>query len=325
MKHYHHRDEGHMSSRLALFAISVLLLAGCGKPAPREYQGYIEAENVYLAAPYGGNLVALERVRGSRVQKGERIFELDSNPESIVVREREAALVEARRTLQDLQKPRRAPEVAAIEAQIHQVDADLALAKLRVKRQQELFAAKATDKDTLDAAVTRLDEQQHLRDRFVANLELAKLGSREDQIRAQEAAVLRAEENLAAAQWNLSQKTVTAPASGMIFDTYYRPGEYVAAQQPVASLLVPEYVYVEFFVPVSELAVLHPGSAITFDCDGCKPANEAIVSYVSPEAEFVPPLVYSRENYEKLVYRMRARPKNPENFRPGQPVSVHVS
>lgn len=314
-----------MSSRPALFAITVLLLAGCGKPAPREYQGYIEAENVYLAAPYGGNLVSLDRVRGSRVQKGERVFELDSNPESIVVREREATLAEARRTLLDLQKPRRPPEIAAMEAQIRQVDADLELARLRVKRQEDLYKAKATDKDTLDAAVTRLDAQQHLRDRYAANLALAKLGSREDQIRAQEAAVQRAEENLAAAQWNLSQKTVTAPASGVIFDTYYRPGEYVAPQQPVASLLVPEYVYVEFFVPVSELAILQPGVAITFDCDGCKPANEAIVSYVSPEAEFVPPLVYSRENYEKLVYRIRARPKTPENFRPGQPVLVHVS
>ncbi len=196
----------------------------------------------------------------------------------------------------------------------------MTLAELRVKRNKHVL-----DKDTLDASLERYHELTYLKQQFEANLALAKQGARVEQIKAQKSqiAVLSSKVNLS--RWQLSQKSFYAIADGMIFDTYYKKGEFVDAARPVAALLTPDNIRIEFFVPAEELAYLHVKKKITFDCDGCSKNNQAEINYISPEAEYVPPLVYSRENRDKLVFRIKATIKDAARFKPGQPVVVTVS
>ncbi len=51
--------------------------------------------------------------------------------------------------------------------------------------------------------------------------------------------------------------------------------------------------------------------------------NQATIRYISPKAEYIPPLVYSRENNDKLVFRVKASIEHPSQFKPGQPVCVY--
>ena len=61
-------------------------------------------------------------------------------------------------------------------------------------------------------------------------------------------------------------------------------------------------------------------------CDGCPDGLTATVSYVSDEPEFTPPVIYSVENRQKLVYRIEARPTNgARRLRPGQIVDVALA
>lgn len=109
----------------------------------------------------------------------------------------------------------------------------------------------------------------------------------------------------------------------MIFDTYYLTGEYVSAEHAVASLLAPENIYIEFFVPLVALHNLRVGSSINFTYEGSKDIYEGRVIYISPSAEYLPPLVYSRENNDKIVFRIKARAKSIDTkLFPGQPVMV---
>lgn len=168
-----------------LFLSIFCLLLGCGRNEHRQFSGYVEGENIYLASPFYGNLEQIAVVRGQEVKKGQLLFGLDKNPQIINIASIEAQLQQAQNTLDDIKKPRRDPEILAIKAQIEQTDAIIKLAQIRVNRYQQLYNRKASDKDTLDAAVAQLQQQQSLKAQYESNLALAQLGNREDQIKAQ--------------------------------------------------------------------------------------------------------------------------------------------
>lgn len=312
-------------SILIIMIFLIALVTACSKNA-RSYQGYIEGENIYLTSPFSGRLTQMLVTRGVRVKKGELLFTLEPKPQAFSVNQLEASLIASRQTLADLIKPKREEEIRAIKAQISQVDAQIDLAKVRVVRYETLLQRNAVDKDTYDEVVQKLKELESIKKEYEANLELALLGARTNQIEAQAAEVESVGEQLNIARWQLSEKEIYAPADGVIFDTYYLPGEYVSAERAIASLLAPENVHIEFFVPLVELKNLRVGSNLNFSYEGSIDVYEAIVSYISPEAEYLPPLLYSRENSDKIVFRIKAISNTKEaKLFPGLPVSVSVN
>ena len=302
----------------------IAVLSSCDN-SDHTYQGYVEGENIYLASPYSGALIQALVQRGQPVKKGDLLFTLDPNPQALQIKQATAALVQAKQVYDDLKKPRRLPEIAALVAQVSQAEAQKKLAALRVKRNQTLFVKHVLDKDSLDASLERYQELFYVKAQFQANLDLAKLGSRTSQIRAQKAKIAFLFSKQKEAEWVIAQKSFYAPADGVIFDTYFRLGEFVDANRPVAALLTPENIRIEFFVPADVLPRLSVGQNIAFDCDGCSKNSAAKIQYISPEAEYLPPLVYSRQNMDKLVFRIKASILAPELFKPGQPVVVTVS
>lgn len=305
--------------------IIVWLLSSCHQTTYRTYQGYIDGKNLYLASPFAGKIVEFLVESGQYVKKGQLLFRLDDNPELLDVKQNQALLVQAQKVLADLNKPRRLPEINAIVAQVGQVDAQIKLASLRVKRNQELVKKNALDQDTLDGSIEKYNELTYLKKQVEENLKLAKDGSRPDQIKAQKAVVFSLLAKVNHSKWALSQKSIYAPADGIIFDTYFLQGELVPAGRPVASLLEPNNIRVEFFVPASQLDSIHLNQTITIECDGCTKKNQARISYISPEVEYMPPLVYSRDNNDKLVFRIKATLDHLSQLKPGQPVTVMVS
>ena len=131
---------------------------------------------------------------------------------------------------------------------------------------------------------------------------------------------------LAQARWLLAQKSVAAPASGVVDDTYYRVGEWVPAGAPVVSILPPQNRIVRFFVPETRVAALKPGQAVQVRRDGAAPIT-ATISYIAPHAEFTPPVIYSQDARAKLVFLVEARPQAADaaGLHPGQPVDVAVA
>ncbi|WP_019215980.1 HlyD family secretion protein [Legionella tunisiensis] len=205
-----------MKIKFLFIALLILMIANCGQQEKRSYQGYVEGENVYLASPNSGTLMRLYVHRGDQVKKGQLLFSLDEDPQVLVVKQNEADLLEAQKLLNDLIQPRRSPEIAAIQAQIEQTDAQLKLAEIRVQRTQQLYAKQAIDKDSVDEAVALYKEQKQLKAQYESNLQLAKLGSRDEQINAQQAQVISLTAKLAEAKWQLEQKPSMTPNDGYI-------------------------------------------------------------------------------------------------------------
>jgi HlyD family secretion protein len=110
-------------------------------------------------------------------------------------------------------------------------------------------------------------------------------------------------------------------------DTLYRQGEWVAAGNPVVVLLPPENLKARFFVPQEMLPRIKTGETVNVSFDGAAKNYSATVNYISTQAEFTPPVIYSRENRAKLVFMIEAKfpPADATQLRPGQPVDVTIS
>ena len=109
-------------------------------------------------------------------------------------------------------------------------------------------------------------------------------------------------------------------------DTLYRPGEWVPAGAPVVSLLPPANVKIRFYVPETTVGTLRLGDAVSVRCDGCGADIAAAIRFIAPQAEFTPPVIYSRENRANLVFLVEARPNAPNPaLHPGLPAEVALA
>ena len=150
---------------------------------------------------------------------------------------------------------------------------------------------------------------------------------RQAEVKGAEADLNAATAQAAQKRWVVERKTVVAPAAGEIAETYYRPGEWVPAGAPVASLLPDNRRRLRFFVPEQVVATIKPGDAVEASCDACADPIKATVDFVAPQAEYTPPVIYSRGSREKLVFRVEALPPADQaaRLRPGLPVDVRLA
>jgi HlyD family secretion protein len=309
---------------LSVMIIGASILAACPKSSERTYQGYVEGEYVYVASSLAGRLIALSITRGVRVGADAPLFTLEQEHERAEVEEARHRLAQSEAEEANLLKGRRVEELRIIEAQMAEAEAQSKLSEMELKRTQKLLEKNFISREQLDRARTLRDRDRARREELSAQLKTARLAAREDEIAAARAKVASSQAQLVQARWRLQQKSVRAPVEGFVQDTLYRVGEWVPAGNPVISLLPPKNIKIRFFVPETLVARLRAGLALSITCDGCERTYRASISYISSQVEYTPPVIYSRENREKLVYLVEAAPAvgDATELHPGQPVDV---
>jgi len=307
--------------------VSLCLLAGCSRPRRNTVQGYVEGEFVYVASPLAGQLDTLAVKRGAQVRKGEPLFTLECGLETAARDEAERKLNQGKASLEDSKKGRRPTELNSAEAQLKQARAALVLSEKEFQRQYELRQRDVTSIQDFDRARSARDQDRNRVAQLDADLQTAHLGSREDQIAAAEANVRALQAALAQAEWSLSQKRQGAPQDALVFDTLYQQGEWVAAGRPVVALLPPPNLKVCAFVPETRVGAIHPDDPVRVFVDGIAGSFAGRVSFISPQAEYTPPVIYSQESRGKLVFMVEIRfdAATAEKLHPGQPVDVEFA
>lgn len=251
------------TGRIAI--VAGLIAAGLGTAAfftlrdgtaPPQFQGWVEADLVFISPDEIGRVETLSVREGDQVTAGAPLFTLDSDLQKAAVAENEAAVANARVTFD---------------------------------RARELLKRSVGSQKTFD------DAQSALR---------------------------TAEARLNSARTRLDRRSLASPATGTVQEVYYRVGEMVQPGRPIVSLLPPGNVKVRFFVPQAMLPGIHIADRVTVHCDGCKAGLAARVSFISAQAEFTPPIIYSQEERARLVFRIEALPEHPDDLRVGQPASI---
>lgn len=264
-----------------------LLAAACGERASDAMQGYGEADYLYLSSQDAGIVGEVFVREGEHVEAGARVFRLDPQRLSYGAQSAEA-------------------QRAAATAAVRTAQAEAVLAERNFSRGAQLAERGFYPRAQLDADRAARD---------AANARLAQA--------RRTAAAVGAETELA--QERVQDLAGAAPAAGTIEQIYHRAGEVVAAGQPIVALLPPENMKVRFFAPEASLSRMVVGDRVSVSCDGCAQPLTATISFIAREPQFTPPVIYSLDQREKLVFLVEARLDAPGPVRPGMPVDVRLA
>jgi HlyD family secretion protein len=300
------------------------LLSACGPAAPLAV-GYVEGDYVLLAPIEVATVQSISVRRGDRVETGSKIAELESADAKIAVTQAEAALAQAQAELADLRLGKRPEEIAVLEAAVQSAKAQVAETQRVLTRATDLLERGTATKAQFDAASTNAEMADAQLAQAQANLAVAGLAARDETIKAAEHKVKQADAELEQARWRLSKRTIEAPSPGRIDDVIRDAGDTAGPSAPVISMLPDGAVKLTLFVPEMAFSSVSVGQLLDVHCDGCGPGLQARVSYVSPDPEFTPPVIYSLETRQKLVYLVEARPEGEATaLQPGQIVDVSL-
>jgi HlyD family secretion protein len=313
----------------------VLLVAAAGGgfwwwkhrvPPATAWQGYAEADFVKVGPTQPGLLTAVLVGRGDVVEAGTLLFTQDDANDRAARDQVAQQLAQAEKQLANLRQGGKPTEIQQAEANL----ADATATMLRIAADLNRGEALLPRGDATKQSVDQLRAEFRSAQAKVAGSQAALAQARgpmgrDSEIEAQYAAVAASRAALGMAEWRLAQRRVVAPAGGRVADVLARPGETMAAGTPVVSLLPPENIFVRFFVPETDLATMHLGRSVSLACDACGGDRTATVSFISPRAEYTPPLIYSESSKGKLVFMIEARPPKDQAVRlnPGQPIVVH--
>jgi HlyD family secretion protein len=243
--------------------LSVVLLAaalvGCNDKRDPGFQGWVEADMIFVSPDEAGRVTKLNVREGDEVKTGEQLYTVDD----------------------DLQV-----------ADLNQNKATLANAQQTYDRAASLSKTGSGTQANLDSAVSALRV---------------------------------AEARLATSETRLARRKGFAPVPGTIQQIYFREGEMVAAQRPVLSIMPPGNMKIRFFVSETELPKLAIGDEVRVACDNCSADLTAKIYFIATTAEYTPPVIYSLDERNKLVYLIQARPSRPDSLRVGQPISVYLN
>jgi HlyD family secretion protein len=307
--------------RLIIAALALVALALVGfimlapqLGAPRTLSGYVESEPLYLASPVSGLVTEVAVQRGDRVDAGALLFTVDAR--SLAAQRDEAAgqIVQARAQIAGASSSH-----AQLQAAVAAARANTDEAAREEARADRVFAQSpgAIAKQDVDKA------------RAAAEAARAELVAAERQAEAAGAQVGAASGQLGQARGaaadaaaRLSLAAAHAPEAARVEDVFFQTGEWTAANQPIVALLPDRKITIRFFVPERDVSRYRPGAVVRFMCDGCAAGLSAVIDYVSPRPEYTPPVIYSLESRDRLVFLVEARPARPGTLTPGLPVDV---
>lgn len=248
----------HMAKIAAVIALAAAL-AGCQEKRDPGFQGWVEADMIFVSPDESGRVIKLNVREGDEVKPGDLLYSVDD----------------------DLQR-----------ADLNQNNATLANAQQSYDRAASLRGTGAGTQANLDSAVSALRV---------------------------------AEARVNTSQTRLDRRKGFAPIAGSIQQIYFREGEMVQAQRPVLSIMPPGNMKLRFFVPETELPKLALGDEVRVTCDNCAADLTAKIYFIATTAEYTPPVIYSLDERNKLVYLIQARPSRPDSLRVGQPISIYLN
>lgn len=299
---------------LAALVLGAIILMAPQLRQVRTLSGYIEGEPLYLAAPISGQLTAIDVQRGERVAAGARLFVIDTRTLA-AARETASGQVQQAASAVDAataSHAQLAANVAVARANAAEADRDVARVQRLLSFSKGAISQQDVDKARANAEAARATLTAAERQAEAARAQIAAAGGQLGQ----------AEGVRADAEARLDQAAPRAPVAARVDDVFYQTGEWAAANQPILSLLPDDRVRLRFFVPERDVAHYRIGAEVRFSCDGCAKGLTARINYVSPRPEFTPPVIYSLQSRDRLVFMIEALPADPRDLTPGLPVDV---
>ena len=304
-----------------LFGLVAAVVPGLeGESGPR-FNGYVEIDYVYVAPLAGGRIASITVSEGQHVAAGTVLVSLDASQQQAALLGAEAQVAAAEAALRNLETGGREDEIAVARANLMQAEADLQLARETAERSARLFEQGIVAQSRRDQDQTALNVAEARVAQLTAQLKVIELPARDAQQQQAEANLAAARASAEAARIALVERDVTAPTAGQIEKLFYNAGEVDSAGGPLLSLRTDGALKVKFYLPEAGRSAYPVGSMFRVSCDGCPDGITATLSYLAADPQFTPPVIYSRDERQRLSFLAEAEITNAD-LPPGQPVTL---
>jgi HlyD family secretion protein len=304
-----------------LTGLIAIIIPGFGATEMPSYNGYVEARYVYAAPVSGGPIETISVKEGDQVLAGDLLFRLKQDQQISLLQAAEARVAAAEAALANLTTGGREDELNVVRASLQKAEADLSLARETSARSGKLFAQGLIPQSKYDQDRAILASAEALVKQLSAQLRVTELPARDAQQQQAEANLTAAQADAEKANWDLADRTITAPAAGRIERVYFEAGEIAAAGTPVVAILPEGALKVKFYLPEDARAQFRLGDRVSVSCDGCPDGLTATLSYFASDPQFTPPVIYSRDERQRLSFLTEATLEG-ASLPPGQPVTV---
>jgi HlyD family secretion protein len=296
-------------------------------PTTVALNGRVEAPLVDLAPKVAGRVIAVKVVEGQRVKAGDLLIQLDLGDTALAVERDRHGVESARARLQDLAVGSREAEVVSAEAEVADRKAAVELAAREVQRQEFLLSKQVGAERDYDRAKTELDRAEAATRMSEQKLTLTREGFRRWQTAQARSEVDRAQTQLKQSEVVARESEIRAPADGIVTHRMVEPGELLAAGQTGITLALTSRLYVRTFVPETKMGLVRHGLKAKVSVDAFPGQSfEATVTEISPDAEYTPKAVETKEERINLVYGAKVELADGWEAKlvPGQPADIQV-
>lgn len=314
---------------LAAAAMAAILLPNCRghkEVGAISASGTIEAVEVSVAAKTTGQVEKVLIEEGSRVQVGDELAVIDSDSLAIQLRQAEAGVDLARSQLDLILKGARMEDIRQTEEAAKQAEANLFLAGEDLKRIRNLYEKESATTKMKEDAEARYQVAQAQREAAQQALLKVRKLSRPEEVRAAQARLAQAEAGRDLLKKTITDATIVSPVSGLVTHKAVEAGEFVGPGTPLLTIADLDKVRLNIYVTEVELGRVRLGQPAEIRIDSHPDRTlSGTVIFISPEAEFTPKNVQTREERVKLVYRVKIEIPNPEGIlKPGMPADAAI-
>lgn len=179
------------------------------------------------------------------------------------------------------------------------------------RRCDALYKCEEVSRQEFENVKTKLEEASARKDSLRKELDLLLAGTRQEDIAAAEAALRMARANLGVIDTQIAEVEVKAPADTVAEVIDVRPGDLIAPDSPIATLLEPDQLYVKVYVPETKLGMVSLGKAVEIRVDSfLKETFPETIEQIATQGEFTPRNIQTREDRVREVFAVKVRIEN---------------
>lgn len=309
----------------------VICLSGCKWPWADKVQsssillsGSIEARETDVAFQVPGRIATLSVDEGDIVKAGQDVASLDSRDYELALASAQANAAVSKAALKLVEAGARPQELQVAKAAVEQAEAQLRYAKSEVRRISSLVPKHLASQDQSDRARLQEDVARATLSQAQQKLALLQEGARKEEIARARADFAAKQQAVAMAQQQLSYVNLKSPVSGYVTLRLAEKGEVVGVGQAVFRVVTLDKPWVRVYISEQDLPRIKLDQTAEVRVDGLPgKVFKGRVAFISPEAEFTPKTVETKELRVDQVYRVKVEVANPNGIlKIGMPADV---
>ena len=312
-----------------LFAFALIYSIGCGNGNEKNTisaSGNIEATNAVVSSKVTGQVIAIKCDEGSGVNEGDTVMIIDHDNLEIQLQQAKAAENAADAQLKLLKVGARSEDIQQAQDAVKQAKINMDLAERDFNRMQQLYTSNTITKKQFDDVQAKYELTQAQYNSVQENLKKMKNFARPEEIKQAQANLNRQKAVVDLLKKNISDSYVVSPITGFIVQKYVEKGETVSMLSSLFKVSELRTVKLVIYVSEENLGKVKLGQKADVSNDTYKNKNyKGTVIYISPEAEFTPKNIQTKDERTKLVYAVKIEINNPDfELKPGMPADAVI-